>query len=257
VSPPKLFDFSRRAAPLGGRTALVTGGSRGIGRAIVERLAADGAAVVFSYASDGGAAAEVEAAAAKLPGSARAEQAELGTPGAARALFDAADSSLGGLDVLVANAGVGGRGELAELEDELFDRVLEVNLRSTFVLLREAARRLRDGGRIVTVSTISARVGSRGIGLYSASKAAAEQLTAVAASELGERGITANVVSPGFTDTDLLRGSAGEEELPRLAAESPLGRLGEPADVAAVVAFLVSEDGRWVTGQNLRASGGA
>ncbi len=257
MSPPKLFDFSRRPAPLGGRTALVTGGSRGIGRAIVERLAADGAAVVFGYASDRAAAAEVEAAGAKLAGSARAEQAELGTPGAARALFDAAEGSLGGLDLLVLNAGIGGHGELAELDDESFDRVFEVNLRSNFVLLREAARRLRDGGRIVTISTINTTKASRGIGLYVAGKGALEQLTAVAATELGERGITANVVSPGYTDTDLLRRSAGEEGLPRLAAESPFGRLGEPADVAAVVAFLVSEEGRWVTGQNLRASGGA
>jgi 3-oxoacyl-[acyl-carrier protein] reductase len=145
---------------------------------------------------------------------------------------------------------------IAEVEDELYDRVMDTNLRGTFVLMREAARRLRNGGRIVNISSINTVYPAPGISLYAASKGAIEQLTAIVATELGERGVTVNTVSPGFTDTEMLRRSAGEEALPALAAESPLGRIGTPADVADVVAFLLSDDGRWMTGQNLRAGGG-
>jgi 3-oxoacyl-[acyl-carrier protein] reductase len=248
----------RGARSLRGKTALVTGGSRGIGRAIVERLVADGASVVFSYATNRKAADEVVAATRRLPGSATPQQAKLGLPEAASKLYLAAEEQLDGLDIVVNNAGIGsGRPQLAETDDALYDRVMDTNLRATFVVMREAARRLREGGRIVNISTINTVSPAPGLALYAASKGAIEQLTAVAATELGGRGITVNTVSPGFTDTDMLRRSAGEEALPDLAAASPLGRIGEPADVADIVAFLVGHDGRWMTGQNLRACGGS
>jgi 3-oxoacyl-[acyl-carrier protein] reductase len=257
VSALNLFKFRRRAAALRGKRALVTGGSRGIGRGIVERLAADGAEVVFSYATNRDAAEEVLAATRRLPGAAHAEQAELGSPGAALAPYAAAERQLGPLDVLVNNAGIGsGRTPIANAGDELYDRVMDVNLRATFVLMREAARRLADGGRIVNISSINTVYPAPGVGLYAASKGAMEQLTAVAATELGGRGITVNTVSPGFTDTDMQRNAPGNPDFGELAALSPLGRIGTPADIADVVAFLVGEAGRWMTGQNLRAGGG-
>ena len=255
-----LFKRGKRRQPAGrlaGKAALVTGGSRGIGRGIVERLVAEGATVVFSYNENRGAADDVLAACGELPGAADAVQSEAGGVASAEALFAAAEERLGGLDVLVNNVGIGGgRKPISETSEELYDRVMDVNAKWPFFLMREAARRLRDGGRIVNVSTINTAMPSTAISLYAGSKGAIEQFGAVAAHELGERGITVNSVSPGFTDTDMLRGSAGQDALPHLVAQSPLRRLGEPSDVAAVVAFLVSEDGRWMTGQNLRASGG-
>lgn len=248
--------WRRRDNRPGGRTALVTGGSRGIGRAVVERLAGDGHAVLFSYLENRTAADAVVAATRDLPGAVHATQADIADPGAAKALFDEAQARLGGLDVLVNNAGTGGRSPIAETSEAEYDRVMGINAKGTFLLIAEAGRRLRDGGRIVNVSTINTVLPSAGIGLYAASKGAIEQFTAIAAKELGERRITVNTVSPGFTDTEMLRRSAGAEALPALAAASPLGRLGTPAEVAATIAFLLSEDGGWMTGQNLRPSGG-
>jgi 3-oxoacyl-[acyl-carrier protein] reductase len=238
------------------RTALVIGGSRGIGRAVVQRLAGDGAAVLFSYVTDRSAADDVLRATAESPGTVLAERADLRDLGSVRALFARAEQEMGGLDVLVNNAAIGVLAPMADATEEQYDLVMDTNAKGTFFAIQEAARRLRDGGRIINVSTINTTIATPGNALYSASKAAIEQYTAIAAQELGPRGITVNTVSPGPTDTDLLRSVTPPEALPRLAAMSPLGRLGAPTDVAAVVAFLAGEDGGWVTGQNLRASGG-
>jgi 3-oxoacyl-[acyl-carrier protein] reductase len=234
---------------LNGKTALVTGGSRGIGRAVVERLAADGARVVFTYHR----AAEAAAAlAARLPGAVavRTDQADLAT---LPAMFAPVRD---GFDILVNNAGVSSVVPIADITAAEFDRVFTVNTKFPLMAIREAGPLLRDGGRIVNVSTLNTVVAGPGIALYCASKAALEQITAVAARELGPRGITVNTVSPGATDTDMFRSAnpAGAPE--RIAAMTALRRLGTPADVAAVIAFLAGPDGGWVTGQNLRASGG-
>jgi 3-oxoacyl-[acyl-carrier protein] reductase len=241
---------------LEGKSALVTGGSRGIGRAVVERLARDGAVVTFSYVQAADAAQSVVGAVTAAGGSAQAVPCDLGDGAAIGRLFDAAEEFGGGLDIVVNNAGVVHTGLIVDTSDEQYDQVMGANAKGTFRSLREAARRVRDGGRIVNVSTLNTRLSGAGIALYAAGKAAVERFTVVAAHELGPRGITVNAVSPGATDTDMLRGANSEEVLAQMATMSPLGRLGTPADVADVVAFLVGPDGRWLTGQNLRATGG-
>ncbi|MCC9306251.1 glucose 1-dehydrogenase [Kitasatospora sp. RB6PN24] len=242
---------------LKGKTAVVTGGSRGIGRAVVERLSRDGARVVFGYGSNEAAAEEVVRTVAEAGGSAIAVRADLSDPAEAERLMALAEEELGGLDILVNNAAQSFTPKpIAEIELAEFDRIFTVNARAAFLTVRHAARRLRDGGRIVNVSSAATVRPGAGTGAYVASKGALEQLTAVAAQELGVRGITVNTVSPGATDTELLLGTVTPQILAVLPTMTALGRLGEPADVADVVAFLVGPDGRWVTGQNLRATGG-
>jgi 3-oxoacyl-[acyl-carrier protein] reductase len=241
---------------LSGKGALVTGGSRGIGRAIVERLARDGATVTFSYRQDAAAAQATVASVTAAGAEASALPCDLADAAAIRRLFDAAEANAPGLDIVVNNAGVGTVGLIADTTDEDFDWVMGVNIKGTFVALREAARRVRHGGRVINISTLNTVMQGSGQSLYAASKGAVEQLTIVAAHELGTRQITVNTVSPGATDTEMLRAFNAEESLVEVAALTPLRRLGEPADVADVVAFLAGPDGRWITGQNLRACGG-
>jgi 3-oxoacyl-[acyl-carrier protein] reductase len=241
---------------LDGRTALVTGGSRGIGRAVVERLARDGATVTFGFGTSERAAGEVVASVLAAGGRAIAVRADLAEPGAAARLWDAAGEFAGPVDILVNNAAIGVVRTLAELSDDDYERVMQINVRAVFDALREAARRMPDGGRIVNVSTVNTVLPGPGISLYAASKGAVEQLTVIAAHELGGRGITVNTVSPGATDTDMLRDHNSSEGRETMRGMSPLGRLGQPDDVADVIAFLVGPDGRWMTAQNLRAGGG-
>lgn len=244
-------------APLQGKAAVVTGGSRGIGRAIVERLARDGADVVFTYARNADAAAEVVRMTKDAGAVVHAVRCDLADPGAAERLMETAAEKLGGLDILVNNAAMSFTpAPIAETGEDLFDTVMTVNVKSAFLTVRYAARHMRDGGRIVNISTVNTVRPAPGIAPYAVSKGALEQLTMVASRELGARGITVNTVSPGATDTDLLRETNPAEALRMAAAMTPLGRLGQPADVADVVAFLAGPDARWVTGQNIRASGG-
>jgi len=234
---------------LEGKWAVVTGGSRGIGRAIVERLSRDGATVVFGYRSREDEARAVE----KATGTARAVRADLGAPDGVARLFEGVPE----LDILVNNAAASFTPTpVAEVTAEEYDRIMTVNARSIFQSIQYAARHMRDDGRIITISTLNTASAAPGASLYCGSKGAAEQFGAVAAKELGARGITVNTVSPGATDTELLRSTNSEANLAMAAQLSPLGRLGQPADIADVVAFLASPDGRWLTGQNIRAGGG-
>ncbi|MGW6062695.1 SDR family oxidoreductase [Streptomyces sp. NPDC055189] len=238
-------------------TAVVTGGSRGIGRAIVERLCRDGAEVVFNYATSEEAAADVVRVVQADGGKARAMRLDLRESDGPERLMEAAEAHLGGLDILVNNAAVSFTPTpLAQTETEVFDGVMAGNTRAVFLTMRYAARHMRDGGRIVNISTMNTVRPVPGIGPYAASKGAIEQLTAVAARELGSRGITVNTVSPGATDTEMLRGTNPPQALQAVTGMTPLGRLGQPSDVADVVAFLTGPDGRWMTGQNLRVTGG-
>jgi 3-oxoacyl-[acyl-carrier protein] reductase len=242
---------------LDGRGAVVTGGSRGIGRAIVERLAGDGAAVVFNYASSSQDAATVEQAVHEAGGKAHAVQIDLGEQGAVDELMQAAAETLEGLDVLVNNAALDTPPTpIAESDDQLWEQVMTVNLGATFRTVRYAARHMRDGGRVVNISTLNTVRPAPGIAAYAASKGAIEQLTKIAAGELGARGITVDAVCPGATDTDLLRHGNPDSVLEQIPALTPLGRLGHPADVADVVGMLAGPDGHWLTGQIVYATGG-
>lgn len=242
---------------LEGKGAVVTGGSRGIGAAIVRRLAADGAAVVFNFARSRDEAAQVEKDVREAGGQAWAIQADLRDPGSAEELMGAAGHNLDGLDILVNNAALEvAATPIADTTEELFDAVMNVNARAAFLTIRQAARSMRDNGRIINISTANTTRPAPGIAAYVASKGALEQLTRVAALELGARGITVNAVCPGATDTTMLRNANPPEALEQVPALTPLGRLGQPADIADVVALLASPDGRWLTGQVINAAGG-
>lgn len=234
---------------LTGKTAIVTGGTRGIGRAIVERLAREGATVVFGYQRNGAAADDLVR---RLDG-VIAVQADQEDPTTIDALFEPVRA---GLDILVNNAAVNPRSPIADVTVAEFHRVMTVNALFPLLAMRRAAALLRDGGRVINISTLNTVLPAPGHALYAASKAALEQFTAVAAREFGERGITVNTVSPGATDTDLLRASNPPEALAQTTAFTALRRLGRPADIAGVVAFLAGPDAQWITGQNLRATGG-
>ncbi|MEH2489110.1 SDR family oxidoreductase [Bradyrhizobium sp. AZCC 2230] len=238
------------------KVAIVTGGSRGIGAAIAERLAGDGFAVVINYA---GSAAEAEALAARIAqagGRAITAQADVSNAAAVTHMFDAAESAFGGVDVLVNNAGVMRLAAVAEADDAIFDSQIAINLKGTFNTLREAARRLRNGGRIVNLSSSQVGILSPTYGIYAATKAAVEALTHVLSKELRGRNVTVNAVAPGPTATKLFLDDKTPELIDRLAKLAPLERLGQPTDVAAAVSFLAGPDGGWINGQVLRPNGG-
>lgn len=238
------------------RIALVTGASRGIGAAIARRLASDGHAVVVNYAGNAAAADAVVRAIESAGGKALAVQADVSDPAAVAKLFDAAEAAFGGLDVLVNNAGIMQLGAIGASDDALFDTQVATNLKGSFNTMREAARRMRDGGRIVNFSTSVVGTKMENYGVYAATKAAVETLTAIQSKELRGRNITVNAIAPGPTATDLFLQGKSDELVQRLAKMSPLERLATPEDIAAVVSFLAGPDGGWINGQVLRANGG-
>ncbi|WSQ13676.1 SDR family oxidoreductase [Streptomyces sp. NBC_01231] len=238
------------------RVAVVTGGSRGIGRETVSRLAADGFAVVVGYAGNRDLAEAAVKEVTATGGRAVAVQADVADELQVAALFDAAESEFGGVDVVVHAAGRLYLSPVADLDLAELDAVHRTNIRGSFVVARQTARTIRSGGTMVTFSTSVVGLAFPGYGAYSASKGAVEALTMILARELRGRDVTVNAVAPGPTATDLFLEGKDEETIARLAAQSPLERLGTPADIAEVVAFLASPAGHWVNGQVVRANGG-
>ncbi|MFJ9691101.1 SDR family oxidoreductase [Kitasatospora sp. NPDC101183] len=247
------------------RTALVTGGSRGIGRAIAERLARDGAVVAVGYAREKEAAAEVVDGIRAAGGRAFALPAALGFHGDALALWEAFDERIGehaptgGVDIIVNNAGIGRSADLANLTEEGFDEVFAVNVRAPFFIVKHGLERLRDGGRVINISSGLARLAMPEIMAYGSTKGALDTFTLNLAKELGPRGITVNSVAPGIIDTDVNAGwlRADPQAAAHAASLSAFGRIGQPEDIAGVVAFLASDDARWVSGRVVDATGGS
>ncbi len=241
-----------------GKVAIITGASRGIGASIARRLASEGIAVIVNYA---GRAADANAVVDEIRsngGRAEAIQADVSAPAQVAALFDQAETLFGGVDILVNNAGVMQPGlvSLSDTDDALFDKIVSVNLKGTFNTMRIAARKLRQGGRIINFSTSVKALALPGYSVYAATKAAVETMTLIFAKELRGRNITVNAVAPGPTATELFLTGKTQEQIDHMAKMPPLERLGRPEDIAAAVSFLVGPDGDWVDGQTLRVNGG-
>ncbi|MDB5446479.1 MAG: glucose 1-dehydrogenase [Phenylobacterium sp.] len=243
---------------LDGKTALVTGAGRGIGRGIASRLAAEGARVVINYGHSAEAAESLRQEILTSGGQALTAQADVSDIASIRSMFETLKGQIDGLDILVNNAGRGSGGmpTTATMTPEAYDALFALNARGVFFTTQAALPLLRDGGRIINISSTTTLVRMAGLGVYAASKAAVEAFTRSWAAEFAPRRITVNSILPGIVDTDLLVDLPPEIKA-RSAASVPLGRMGQPDDIAGVVAFLASDDGRWMTGQNLVAAGGS
>ena len=246
-----------------GKRAMVTGGSRGIGAAVARRLGAEGAMVAIVYRSRSHEAEEIATEIAAGGGRAFAIQADIGEPGAIEALFAAWDdtaTALAGdnrLDVVINNAGIASAAPLSEIYEHAFDRIFAINTKGPTFVSQQGARRMTRGGRIVTIGSGAAKQPGPLNGAYGMSKAALLAMTRSLAVELGQHGITANVVAPGYTRTDMTAHMLAEPRFTeRLTEITALRRVGQPEDIAAVVCFLASDDGGWVTGQWIEATGG-
>jgi len=237
-----------------GRGAIVSGSSRGIGAATARRLARDGFAVTVNYLTNADLAAHVVRDIEADGGRAIARQADVADPAAVRALFDAHDEAFGGVDVVISNAAIMNVAPFAQFEDVAFDRMIATNIKGSFNVLREAARRVRDGGRIVTLASTSIKAKRATHGGYAATKAAQEIFAGVLSKELAGRRISVNAIAPGPTNTSLLDVPPPLRD--QAAQMTPYGRIGEPEDIANAIALLCSGDGEWINGQLVFANGG-
>lgn len=238
------------------KSVIVTGSSRGIGRAVARRLASDGFAVVANYAGNATKAEEVVAEIKSAGGQATATQADVAIAADVERLFKETIDTFGGVNVVVNCAGIMPLSLIAEADLELFDKVISTNLRGTFLVLGQAARHVSSGGRIIAFSSSVIAKAFPTYGLYIASKAGVEGLVRVLANELRGRDITVNAVAPGPVATELFLTGKTEDQIEQLRKQSPLERLGQPEDISNVVSFLAGPDGRWINGQILRANGG-
>lgn len=238
------------------KVAIITGASRGIGAEIAKAIAQAGASVIINYANNRSAADLIVSEIKNLGGNAIPVRVDVSNSVEVKALFDAAITHFGKIDILINNAGTAIFKAIQDTSDEELDRIFAINVKGTFYCLREAATRLSNGGRIINISSSVTRLILPTYGAYAATKGAVEQLTRVFAREMGSRGITVNSISPGPTNTELFLEGKSEETIQRLAAMSALGRIGETEDIAKVVLFLASEEAAWVTGQNIGVNGG-
>jgi 3-oxoacyl-[acyl-carrier protein] reductase len=248
---------------LNGKLALVTGGGRGIGRAIAERLGSMGALVAINYSTNANAAEQVVDAIKTSGGQAFAIAADIGDSNATAGLFRELDLQLKRhqatphLDILVNNAGIGSFGDVEHTSIEDFDAVFRTNVRGTFLATKEALTRLRPEGRIVNISSAAVRHSESALAAYTMSKAAIQSLTVMLARDLGPRHITVNAVAPGWVETDInIEARKDATLVDQVQRDTALGRFGRPADIADIVAFLISPSAGWVTGQVIETSGG-
>ena len=238
------------------RAAIITGSSQGIGAAVAERLAADGLAVVINYSSGADPAEALVHRIESSGGRAIAVKADVRDPSAVASLFDRTEQAFGGVDVMINNAGIMKLAPLGEISDDLFDQTVAINLKGAFNGMREAARRLRTNGRIVSFSSSVVGLYQPTYAAYAATKAGIEAMSHILAKELGDKKITVNVIAPGPVATRLFLQDKSDDDIKPIVERTPLKRLGEPEDVARVISFLVGPDGAWVNGQVLRANGG-
>lgn len=238
------------------KTAIVTGASRGIGATIAKTLAEAGANVVINYNGSESQAKEVLKTIENLGGNALLIQADISSPAAAEKLFDSALEHFDAVDILINNAGVMKNNLIQNATFEEFNQHFEINVRGVFNMLKEASTKLADNGSIINLSSTTTKLMMPTYGLYSASKAAVEQISRVFSKEIGGRGINVNSVLPGTTNTELFREGKSNELISKLAAMTSFKRMGEPEDIAKIVLFLASDEAKWITGQNIAPNGG-